>query len=616
MTNIIISDDGYKHDGGPVLLLAGPGTGKTWQLAKRIQYLTNEKEVHADEITVITFTAPAAKGMKVKLKTKGTDEYIEPEKRPERIMTMHALGHSILIDNFDSVGLKKDFIVVGDDLTKKTLMRDAAMLLGFNEADAKKAFTSRTKADSKQSDTSRKIIAKYEEILRASNAVDYDDQITLACALLKQDKSLRQKYTKHSKYLLVDEYQDINEAQFEFINILSQDNRKGLFAVGDDDQSIYGFRGGDPSFIRNFRKNFGEDSIIIQMRTSRRCPKNILECANCVVSNFDSSRVAKKDYLYTEKDSGMVVLHDCPSDDREAEIIAAIVSSGMREASDNGERKEYFILIPNKNYSQKIQNTLKKFGIPFDSSFGDKDSGLSTFKLIEEWIENKNSNFTLRSCIEMLLESGTLGLPTSKARTIANLEQRERGLREVASLWEEVITEKKSLVDVLLSKTSSSKFLDSIASRLQELADLYEADNLPEFLNKTSLYTKPWSSVKNFLKDVKTLTRSRSVPSSSEHRIVVSTLQSSKGLQADVVFIIGLEEEIMPRKNTKNIEEEARLLFVGMTRSKQELHLFKSRRRTSASTYRPIPHKLEPSRFLEHLEDGMYKKQFHKPKGN
>lgn len=133
-TGIIISDEAYKYDGGPVLLLAGPGTGKTWQIAQRIKFLISDKGASADEITVITFTSEAAKGMRAKLEEKGSNEYIEPDNRPSHIFTMHSLGHQILSKNLTKAGLKEDFYVVEDSRIREPIMRDAAILLGYISA--------------------------------------------------------------------------------------------------------------------------------------------------------------------------------------------------------------------------------------------------------------------------------------------------------------------------------------------------------------------------------------------------------------------------------------------------------------------------------------------------
>lgn len=616
---IIVSDEAYKYNGGPVLLLAGPGTGKTWQLAQRIKFLTSDKKAAADEITVITFTREAAKGMRAKLEEKGSNEYIEPDNRPSRISTMHSLGHQILFENPTKVGLKDDFYVVEDSRIREPIMRDAAILLGYTEKDAKEAFRDRAVANVQTSEKSKQIVQKYEEILRACNSIDYDDQINLACKLLKENEEILKKYSQNSKYLLVDEYQDINQGQYELIELLSRGNRTGLFVVGDDDQSIYSFRGGTPIFIRNFKNNFGDSSAIIQMRTSRRCPANVLECANSIVAKFDSQRLQKGNYIYKKSDPGKVVVHDCPSDDREAEIIGAILKgdSESLELCDQCKRlpkRTYFILVPNKNYSHKIQQKLKHFGIPFDSKFGETNKGFSPFVLIQDWVK-KSSSFQTRQIIELLIEGGAIeNLPNSKVRLKQKIDVRTKGLKDIASLWCKVITDHKTFLEVLIEEVKNNAIVKGISEKLQELKLSYEKGKVPDFLQKVSSYTKPWSSIDNFFDDI-----SIETVRSSGHgpHVRILTLQSSKGLQANLVFIIGMEEDAIPRKASSDeaLAEEARLFFVGMTRAEDQLHLFKCRKRTSAASYKPIPNEVKQSRFLEHFPDDKHEKQFHQPKG-
>jgi len=621
MENIIINDEAYKHDGGPVLLLAGPGTGKTWQLAHRIKFLTGEKEVAADEITVITFTAEAAKMLRIKLEEKGGTEFIEKDNRPRRIFTMHSLGYQILADNLKMAGLKNNFTVVDRDEIRKPLMRDAAVLLGYTEKDAKKALQDRTIANIQLLEKSQKIIQKYEEILRSCNAIDYDDQISLTCRLLKESDSLRKKYAKNAKYLLVDEYQDINQAQFELIKLLSKDYRKGLFVVGDDDQSIYSFRGGDPKFIRRFKNHFGQSSIVIQMRTSRRCPSNVLECASRIVTKFDPERVVKKDYIFLKTDLGKVTLHDCPSDDREAEIIGAILRSekehlGVCEKCKQLPKRTYFILVPTKNYASKIQKTLQKFKIPFDSRFKDGRSGFSILVLIKDWATSPTSNFAARQAVELLIEGGALQqLPSSRSRSSEKLKLRKSGLNKIAYLWNDVVKDQKSIFDILEEKIGQDDLLKEIYEKLIEIKNTYDKRSIHDFLQKVVQYTKPWSSLDKFFEDVNSQIGLSSANQDTMN-VRILTMQKSKGLQAHAVFIIGLEQEVIPRKVTsdKALSEEARLFFVAMTRAEEQVHLFKCRKRVGASTYKPIPYDRQPSSFLDHLPADKHEKQFHPAK--
>jgi ATP-dependent DNA helicase Rep len=227
----VIEPDAYKVTGAPVLLLAGPGTGKTYQLAMRIKFLVDEQNVSPDEITVITFTREAAAGMREKLKDQDKPEYIEVGKRPKNILTMHSLGMTIVNEKAGDLGMEFPIAVVTDSDLRKALMRDAALLNGLTEADAQAALNDKQTANEACSEESKTILNTYNSILRACNALDFDDQISLACDLLEQDQSLLDQYRSETRHLLVDEYQDINADQDRLIHLLVGGQEDGLFAA-------------------------------------------------------------------------------------------------------------------------------------------------------------------------------------------------------------------------------------------------------------------------------------------------------------------------------------------------------------------------------------------------
>src|SRR6266849_1543437 len=209
---VIVSDDAYKHYPGPILVLAGPGTGKTYQLAKRIQFLTTELRATADEITVITFTQEAAQSMRKKLQEKGKPEFVPEDRRPGIISTMHSLGHKIIEENLRKAGLCADFKVLEREELREIIFIDAALRVNESEGQGLVAFDERRKGMRQLSDVSKKIGTEYERLLRACNYIDFDDQIGLACELLSQNDRIGSQWRGRARYLLVDEYQDINAA--------------------------------------------------------------------------------------------------------------------------------------------------------------------------------------------------------------------------------------------------------------------------------------------------------------------------------------------------------------------------------------------------------------------
>lgn len=612
MTKPIINPEAFKTELGPALLLAGPGTGKTWQLAKRIQHLTDTKSVPAEEITVITFTSEAANSMRRKIEEEGKDEYIEPDKRPKRISTMHSLGLSILKKHQELVGLQPDFIVVENQQLREMLMRDAALLLRYGPAQAKIAMRERTAAA--LSEVSGKIVDKYEKILRLSNAIDYDDQITLAVKLLNENEEVRQEHIKKTKHLLVDEYQDINQAQFEFIELLSRESRGGLFVVGDDDQSIYGFRGGDPKFIRSFTEHFGDGCVVYQIDVSRRCAPNILDSAVSVVANFDTSRVDKCEYKYTNAETGKVVIHNCPSDDREAEVIAAIIF-GEIEAAKEGKRIAggFFILVPNRFYAESVGRILRRGRIFLDQRSAKENSGFQKVALFNDWRLKPELNLAARMVVEMILESGSTSTPSPKGKE--DQQKRTEGMKQVAELWEVVSKNDVSFLRAMESVAKKGNLYQELSSKMQELLKLSKGKDTPRFLEKMAVYIRPWGSPESFLEGAsKANTPIKNTKLASGHTARILTFQSAKGLEADFVFIVGLEEGTMPRSADGDVSEEARLFFVAMTRAKKELHLFHCRKRTGAVTLRKSSHNLSRSRFLEKLPKDKFESQYHQPK--
>jgi DNA helicase-2/ATP-dependent DNA helicase PcrA len=611
-----IDPEAYKSELGPILLLAGPGTGKTYQLAKRIQYLTSEKGISPDEITVITFTSEAATGMKQKIEEVGSPEYIESEKRPGRISTMHSMGQSILLNQPDAFGLDDKFQVVEDHAIRQTLMNDAALICNLTINEAILALKERITA--KITGTFDGIANKYEQILRSCNSIDYDDQIYLACKLLKGNKDLKKKYATKTKYLLVDEYQDINPAQFDLIKILCSEYPAGLFVVGDDDQNIYGFRGGSPDYIRGFQNDFGDKATVLSMNVSRRCLVDILDSAISIVDKFDKKRLDKGGYKYLKTEKGLVVKHDCPSDDREAEIISTIIREKVNTATHAGaDAGTFFILVPNRFYVEKIKNTLNHWGISVDFKTTSDLAGFRKIQFLKKWLDNTQSNIPTRYVIELIINSGVVDLPSQKSRLKEKLDQRENGLKRVAVLWNSVIRDGVSLLNALTVASKTDPLCLKILKKLDELNLFYLKRDIPTFLMKLSLYIKPWGSTAAFFEEVEKLLFSNNKVRNNNNNYFarILTFQSAKGLEAETVFIVGLEAENIPKGNDeRDIAEQARLLFVAMTRAKEELHLFYCRKRTGSATFRPVSHNLNASPFLSVLPKEKIEEQYHPPK--
>lgn len=604
---IKLTDEAFRVDAqGPVLLLAGPGTGKTYQLAKRIQYLTDSKNVPPDQITVITFTKEAARSMRQKISQNGKPEFVQPEKRPQTIATMHSLGQSIINEKPQAVGLSMGFQVVESDEMRNVLFVDAALSLGLSYDDAQRALRHRATANRAEDEKSVQIVARYEEILRKSNWIDYDDQIRLALQLLQNDGGILAKFSTLASYLLIDEYQDINADQFDLIKLLSASNPAGLFVVGDDDQSIYKFRGGSPEFIRNFASHFGVKCEILQMKTSRRCPRNILQSANHLVASYDAGRLPKQDPEYHMAHEGAVLIHNCPSESREAEIIASIIKSDMQAASS--EKRTAFILVPSKNYVPSIYEQLRKSGIPCQVGREESEAA-AKFTFVQRWAENPESNLYARYLIQKIIDGGSVGIPGSKTRG-KNFEKRLAYLTKIAVFWNRVLTNGHSIWQILQESARTETIHQDIADRMKVLKSTYESD-LGEFLKNMVESARAWSSRDQFYEDIRSLAR-QDAASSAGYEVRILTMQKSKGLEAETVFIIGMEDGSMPRGIAEaEVAEDARLIFVAMTRAKENLHIMHARKRDGSATFRANSHALQPSVFVTCLPSQHITPQYH-----
>jgi superfamily I DNA/RNA helicase len=613
-TNLNVDDAPWRRGLGPVLLMAGPGTGKTHQLALRIKNLVEKQAVEPNTITVITFTREAASNMRRRIRNEDNkDVFINPERRPRRITTMHSLGQEVIRAYPEKAGVPEDFVVVTDSILRRVLFRDSSLLCGFEEPEQQAADLARQQCTAVETGTTlAQVITKYEEILRANKAIDYDDQILLACEILEHDDVAREKYAAAAAHLLIDEYQDINPAQRKLISLLSRVHPEGLFVVGDDDQSIYSFRGGTPRFIREFHLDYaGEAGLqMLCLAESRRCPDTVLRAALSDVAGFDAGRVSKPDPTFsaTKQNGEPVRIHNVATDDQEAEVVATIAQHTLPQ-------RTILVLIPAKKYAEKIKKKLRRRGISYTPPPNLDDSGFALLDTIYSWIQNPNDNFALRLCLEALCNSGALSIPTKASRKADLIATRRKNLASIASLWQEVIDRRfPSLREALESRAETEGgILAELHESLHALRQI-DADDVEKFLSMATKKLCPWTNHATLMKEIRTwLEELRSHGRGSEGTVRVMTLQAAKGLEADVVCVVGLNDGILPRGGAtpQDLEEAARLVYVSMTRAKQELHLFHARKRAGSVTYLKESYSLKPSPFLNAIDARDAQLQYH-----
>lgn len=614
-----IDPNAWNQHPGPIALIAGPGTGKTHQLALRIVDLVIKRSVDPESITVITFTKEAAKNMKQRISDEEKkDVYLTFENRPKHITTMHSLGHGIVREYSESLGLHKNFLLVTNKELRNILFIDAALASEFNEVEAKNANISRQIGDVRDSDDNTHIITQnYEKLLRKNMSIDYDDQILLACKILCENHTAKEIYSNSSKHLLVDEYQDINSPQREFIRLLSMNNEEGLFVVGDDDQSIYSFRGGSPKYIRDFVNEFGNKSKFLSLNKSRRCSDKIILASLNVVEKIDKSRIPKPEPSFNEdkKNGDPILFHNSANEEQEAAIIAKITQTAVNK------NQEVLILIPAKQYADSIKVKLRRKNIVYDHFLPTDDSGISQILDLYRWLEFPEDNYALRKCIDFLIKSKAIDIPSAKVTKPEKVKQRSDALKQIAHLWDGVEFGEKTLWDVIKSKAKdkaneSNGIIIELYNTLNEISKCKDKD-VGELFAVITKFINPWRNQTALINEFQSWRDELNVRKSDTTADVrIMTLQSAKGLEADIVCVVGLTEQIQPRDNltSEEIVESARLTYVSMTRAKNTLHLFHARNRKASITYIDSSYNLHQSRFIDAINNDYIETKYHQAK--
>ncbi len=564
----------------PILLLAGPGMGKTYALAYKIKHLVCSKKVNPHEISVITFTNEAAINMRRRISSKEDQKiYVEQNLQPDVICTMHKLGNRIVKDNRSKLGLGSGFKVLSSGYLKKILMQDCAQIIGAKRKEADEAISCKQNGNCVIDNSLKcKICDEYSKLLKKFGYIDHDDQVLLACKVFKENKDTLEKEQEKTKFLLVDEYQDINYAQWELIKLLSGDKPKNLFVVGDDYQSIYGFRGGHPKYIRNFKKDYAPSGTVKQLTVSRRCPENIFKGSFCMARTYNGGYDdLLEEVKFTENSKVLIQICNFDQQNIEADFIA-------RKIRDIGPSYDVLILVPSVNYAMPIKRALKKRYVDFTCDYNIKNTDLFLIKVLLDWLKNPTDNFLLRHLIQELIDRGASDIPAKQTEFVGtddNRAKREDALKEISNFWDQ-IQERKTLY--LKIKTLKNKPLfTELLNILVELRKLYDEDNIATFIAKLIEKMKVWKNISVFSKEINSAIEEIEglTMSGGDCNVRILTTRKAKGLQADYVFIVGLENNILPRENPtdEHKAEDSRLLYVSMTRAKKELYLLHSKKR-------------------------------------
>jgi superfamily I DNA/RNA helicase len=600
-----------NHFDAPTLVLAGPGAGKTYLLADRIKRLL-DSGVSKDTITVLTFGKDASRHMREELIDPKGHFVIPPDNLPN-ISTMHALGLSIVQERPGSANLrKKDLKVQNEEDVKRLIFRDAALILEHTEEQSYDAARCKACNDCHESPGEEycDICAKYREIMSKCNYIDFDDQIHFACDILEKFDDILGKYQTQAEHLLVDEYQDINSAQFRLIKLLSGRKPEGLFVVGDDAQSIYSFRGGDPRFILRFKDDFpGAERATLAH--SRRCPENIMEDSFKVLGKYYPKWTGKPELEYHKGKGEPPFLYHMSSDNYEARVTAAIARDAIQE------KKTVLILAPKKDFFPLLIKELTRNQVPHNCSIDLLPDRMATAKRFIDWVQNPGDTFLTRLVIENLVTGGVASVPGAKkdGRTKeSTIKNRIAEETKIARLWNHVDKD-NDLYAVIKNSGDGDKTLATIREALVGLEESYNdftEERRGEFAKQLALITGIWIDPSKMAKDiaevVKLIQSEQPFGSTSAQLL---TMRKAKGLEAQVVIIVGLEDDIIPNPRSGDRGEEARLLYVSMTRAKEALYLFHSFKRPRNISYGPELSKKARSRFLDTLGR---KSEYKKPK--
>lgn len=606
-----------KTTEGPLLVLAGAGSGKTKVLTTRIAYLIEELKVDPTNILAITFTNKAAKEMKERV-----INMLGIKGHQIQISTFHSFGLSILRENYEKLGYKSNFTILDseDSLSViKKIMKDIGYDIKEYNPKAIRSKISGAKnelVDSREYDRIaatdfEEVIAsvykKYENKLLINNSVDFDDLLTLPIILFNNYPDILKKYQEKYKYVLIDEYQDTNQAQYTLTKMISA-KYQNICVVGDDSQSIYSWRGANYRNILNFEKDFHKAKTIL-LEQNYRSTKNILEAANNVIKN---NKMKKEKNLWTDNEEGVKIkYHKASNEKEEAEYVTKEIYRLLEEKIP---ASSIAVLYRTNAQSRNMEEVLLRENIPYKvvGSFyfynrKEIKDLISYLKLIYNTYDDAS--------LERIINVPKRGIGL---KTIENINK--KALLEGCALYDAIDSGKElefkkiieelrissescsltELVDLVLEKTGMKKELEDEDSMEADI----RLENLEEFKTITKNFEEKNGiiSLEEFLAEISLVSDIEEHKNNSEV-ITLMTVHSAKGLEFDYVFIIGLEEGIFPHNNSlfeiDALEEERRLCYVAITRAKKSLYLINARKRTIYG----IDSYNAPSRFIEEINE-------------
>lgn len=632
--------EALEYVSGPLLVLAGAGSGKTSVITQKIAHLITQCDIPAERITAMTFTNKAAKEMKERV-----GKLLPKEKtRGLRVSTFHHFGLNFLRYELKHTPLKSNFSIMDADDCKR-LLKDLMMRDNIEGADVKELLAKAMRlisgwkndlldpADAMATleDPEDMLFATlyelYERNIRAYNAVDFDDLIVLPTKLLKENAELRDKWQNRIRYLLVDEYQDTNTAQYELVKLLVGVQAR-FTAVGDDDQSIYAWRGAKPENMAQLQEDFPKLKVV-KLEQNYRSTNRILKAANAVIGN--NPHIFEK-ALWSEKGHGDVIkVLTCRSEEDEAERVARdIVTHKLRYGKT---WEDYAVLYRSNFQARFLEAQLRQLQVPYKVSGGTSFFARTEIKDVMSY---------LRLILNPEDDSAFLRIINTPKRAIgpATLEKLGTFAQEYGKSL--LGATEHGLLHTVLPKKATTTLQDFYQFIDHYTKELYQHDDpvplVRQMIDETGYIdmvkadAKTPQQEKNKLDNIETLyTSIQSLINRAEDenernieavirklvlldmleqqqeeentdKVSLSTLHAAKGLEYNYVYMMGLEEEMLPHKNSimaDSVEEERRLMYVGITRAREALTLTMTTQRKAGGQMRYTT----PSRFLDELPE-------------
>ena len=589
---------------GPVLILAGAGSGKTRALTHRIAYLVFEKRIQPRNILAVTFTNKAANVMRERVeKLTGSKQYFP------WLGTFHSICVRMLRQKADGKLGRHNFVIYDENDSLRAIkkaMEDLGVSVKDYNPRAIRAFISGAKSellsardyqkfalDPMQKITG-KVFIRYEEILHNSNALDFDDLILKTVKALEKDKVFRDYFRSRFKYILVDEYQDTNHAQYMFLKILAKAH-KNIFVIGDDWQSIYSFRGAKFKNILDFKKDY-PNAKVIYLEENYRSTTPILESAQAVIKQ---NEIRSDKYLFTSKSGGAPVSLVIASskEDEIGFIIDEIIGLSRGEGR---ELKDFVILYRTNAQSRAFEELLVHRKIPYRIYGGLRFYERKEIKDILSYLSIIKNSFDLVA-LTRVINTPPRGIGEITLKRILSFNDNKARAqipkyREFVNIMNELRASSKNkrpdeIIEDIIYKTGYKKFLSDGSPESQT-----RLENIEELKIAASNY----ENLDNFLESVALVA---DIDSYNENQNVLTlmTIHSAKGMEFPVVFITGLEEGLFPHASSISdqfeLEEERRLFYVGMTRAMQRLYITYSKIRLMYGRLEPQI----PSRFISEL---------------